>query len=76
MPTIFNEGGFRFMIYPDDHSPPHVHAIGAGCMIRIGLEPLAILSSVGAKASDVRKAVEIAERRREELLAGWRKYHG
>ena len=76
MPTIFNEGGFRFMIYPDDHSPPHVHAIGAGCMIRIGLEPLAILSSIGAKASDVRKAVEIAERRREELFAGWRKYHG
>lgn len=76
MPTIFIEGGFRFMIYLDDHPPAHVHAIGADCMIRVALEPLAVLSSVGAKASDVRRAMEIAERRREELVAAWRKYHG
>ncbi|MGQ0654342.1 MAG: DUF4160 domain-containing protein [Betaproteobacteria bacterium] len=76
MPTIFIEGGFRFMIYFDDHPPPHVHAIGAGCLIRIGLEPFEVLSSVGAKASEVRRAAEIAERRREELLAAWRKHYG
>ena len=64
------------MIYPDDHLPPHVHAIGADCMIKIGLDPLAIQSSVGAKAGEVRKAVEIAERRQDELFAAWRKYHG
>ena len=76
MPTIFIEGGFRFMIYVDDHAPAHVHAIGADCMIRIGLDPLAVLSTVGAKANDVRRAVEIASRRRDELLAAWRTYHG
>ena len=75
MPTIFTEGGFRFMIYLDDHLPAHVHAIGADCMIRIGLEPLEVLSSVGANATDVRRAAEIAQRRREELLAAWRKHH-
>jgi len=64
------------MIYLDDHPPAHVHAIGADCMIRIGLEPLEVLSSVGAKASEVRRAVAIADRRREELLAAWRKHHG
>lgn len=72
MPTIFTEGGFRFMIYIDDHAPAHVHAIGADCMIRIALQPLEIPSSVGAKASDVRRAAEIAERRGEELLVAWR----
>ena len=66
MPTFFTEGGFRFMIYVDDHLPAHVHAIGADCMVRIGL----------AKDNDVRRATEIAERRREELLAAWRKHHG
>lgn len=76
MPTIFTESGFRFMIYLDDHPPAHVHAIAADCMIRIGLEPLEVLSSVGAKASDVRRAMEIAQRRREELVAAWRKHHG
>ncbi len=76
MPTIFIESGFRFMIYLDDHAPAHVHAIGADCMIRIGLDPLQVLSTVGAKPNDVRRAMEIASRRREELLAAWRKYHG
>ena len=76
MPTIFTEGGFRFMIYLDDHLPAHVHAIGAGCMVRIGLEPLEVLSAVGAKVHDLRHAMGIAERRREELLAAWRRHHG
>jgi len=76
VPTIFIEDGFRFMIYLDDHPPAHVHAIGAGCMMRIGLEPLQLLSSVGAKANDVRRAMEIAARRRGELLAAWKKHHG
>jgi hypothetical protein len=64
------------MIYPDDHPPPHVHAIGSGCVIRIGLEPLLLLSSIGAKAGDIRRAMTIAKRRREELVAAWTKYHG
>jgi uncharacterized protein DUF4160 len=76
MPTVFTEGGFRFMIYLDDHPPAHVHAIGGDCMIRIGLEPLQVLSSVGAKASDVRRALEIAARRKAELMAAWQKHHG
>jgi hypothetical protein len=76
MPTVFTEGGFRFMIYLDDHPPAHVHAIGADCVVRIGLEPLEVLSSVGARANEVRRAAGIAERRREELLAAWRKHHG
>ena len=64
------------MIFVDDHPPAHVHAIGADCVIRIGLEPLRVLSSMGAKPKDVRRAVEIAERRMEDLLAAWRKHHG
>jgi len=63
------------MIYLDDHLPAHVHAIGADCMISIGLDPLEVPSSVGAKATDVRRATEIAQRRREELLAAWRRCH-
>ena len=76
MPTIFIESGFRYMIYLDDHPPAHVHAVGANCMIRIGLDPLELLSTVGAKPNDVRRALDIASRRREELLAAWRECHG
>lgn len=30
MPTVFRFGGFRVVIYPNDHRPAHVHVIGHG----------------------------------------------
>ena len=45
-------------------------------MIRIGLDPLQVLSSFGAKAGDVRRAMEIAARRKDELMTAWKKHHG
>ena len=29
MPTVLRLGGLRVVIYPNDHSPSHVHVIGA-----------------------------------------------
>ena len=37
MPTIFRQNGFRFVIWPDDHLPPHVHVFKAGHEIKINL---------------------------------------
>ena len=31
MPTVLIIGGWRVVIYPNDHSPAHVHVIGVGC---------------------------------------------
>ena len=31
MPTVKRIGGFRVVIYPNDHRPAHVHVIGGGC---------------------------------------------
>lgn len=30
MPTLMRMDGLRVVIYPNDHSPPHVHVIGSG----------------------------------------------
>jgi hypothetical protein len=30
MVTIFRSGGYRFVIYLDDHAPAHVHVYGDG----------------------------------------------
>jgi hypothetical protein len=40
VPTILNINGFRFIIWPADHEPPHVHVIkGKGkAKIKIGNE--------------------------------------
>lgn len=31
MPTILRFEGLRVVIYPNDHSPEHVHVLGAEC---------------------------------------------
>ena len=31
MPTVHRFHGLRVVIYPNDHRPPHVHAMGKGC---------------------------------------------
>jgi Domain of unknown function (DUF4160) len=40
MPTILRSNGFLFVIYPNDHEPPHVHVVrsGAEMMINLGIE--------------------------------------
>lgn len=30
MATLFHVGSYRIVIYANDHSPPHVHAVGDG----------------------------------------------
>jgi hypothetical protein len=30
MPTVLTAAGLRFVIYPGDHRPAHVHVIGQG----------------------------------------------
>ena len=31
MPTVLRLVGLRVVVYPNDHRPAHVHAIGNGC---------------------------------------------
>ena len=38
MVTVHRAHGFRFVIFPNDHSPPHVHVFGQGGEVKIVLE--------------------------------------
>jgi hypothetical protein len=77
MPTIFEEAGFRFMIYVHDHAPPHIHAQGHGGTVEIVLEPLSLRAVRGRLTdSQVRAVVRIARERHVELLRAWRTHHG
>ncbi len=37
MPTVFVVHGVPYVAYPNDHAPPHVHALGAGWEIVVTL---------------------------------------
>lgn len=79
MVTVLREGGFRIVIFTDDHEPAHVHVYGDGeAKIQlVGREDRPELIWVQRmKSGDVRKAMAIVTQHRSELLARWRQMHG
>ena len=59
MPTVLRLGGLRVVIYPNDHSPPHVHVIGpAGeAIFRLNCPagPPALRESMGFKVVELNR---------------------
>lgn len=76
MPTVLRIDGLRFMIYPNDHPPAHVHIIGAGWMVVINLLGPEVREVVGCSEQDARRALRLAEENRAQLLVAWRRIHG
>jgi Domain of unknown function (DUF4160) len=72
MVTVHRAFGFRFVIFPNDHSPPHVHVFGHGGEGKIALEePSGIRLDwvAGISRGDLRKVMQEATRERERLIA-------
>ncbi|MSP96860.1 MAG: DUF4160 domain-containing protein [Betaproteobacteria bacterium] len=82
MPTVFSERGVRFVVYPNDHAPPHFHALGAGWEIVVVLgnceEIKPVIREVSGlpNAAQVRHVLTAAEVRCAELFEIWRQIHG
>jgi hypothetical protein len=78
MVTIHRAYGFRFVIFPNDHSPPHVHVFGQGGETKIVLESpggIRLDWVAGIGRGDLRKVMQEVERERERLIAMWRMIH-
>lgn len=78
MPTVHREEGIAFRIYPNDHGPPHVHAIKAGTFAKIeigeeGASPRVLGVGRKLKDADLLTAVRIVERKVELVLGGMEK---
>ena len=78
-------GGVRFVAYPQDHTPRHVHAFFAGTEVVVDLRAsggvaLAQRSKAirpkNAKRSAVRHALEVAAKHFDELVMLWESMHG
>lgn len=67
----------RLVVYPNDHPPPHVHALGPGWEIRIELsQPPALMTVAGKpKVSDVAAALLTTAERLAQLRTIWSDLH-
>lgn len=75
MPTIHRYGGFRIVIYPADHPPPHVHAINADGYAVIEIESLYVRRVDEMRDKDVARAVRVVAEIRDTLMESWREIH-
>jgi hypothetical protein len=79
MVTIYRAFGFRFMIFSNDHEPPHVHVFGQGGEAKIsftGTETAIVDWVVGISRSDMRRILAETTAHRVRLIAEWERLHG
>lgn len=77
MPTIVKANGYRVVIYPNDHAPPHVHVHHADGMARVSIEAEPRLLSVhGLSAIQARRIRALVIEHQDAARAAWRALHG
>jgi Domain of unknown function (DUF4160) len=78
MVTVHRAFGFRFVIFANDHSPPHVHVFGHGGEAKILLdapEGVRLEWVAGIGRGGTRKIILEAEHERTQLIQMWRNIH-
>jgi hypothetical protein len=76
MPTIFEIFGLRFFFYSDEHRPIHVHVVKGDDDAKIQIEDeVKLVYNHGLKAKDLKRALELAEMYKEDIINVWNEYH-
>ena len=80
MPTVFSVGAYRIVVFPNDHGPAHVHAVGPDGSARFSLGggpgEVRLMDVDGVPKKALKEiAGEIIDRH-EECLELWRSIHG
>lgn len=79
MPTILRLDGVRVVIYPNDHSPEHVHVIGAdreaAFELRCPEGPVSLRESYGFTTRQLRRVMSELNAALPELCSAWESIH-
>ena len=77
MPTVLRVGGLRFVVYPNDHLPAHVHVFGPGWAVVVNLHGPEVREVVGpCGRPDARRVLDLAAEHGSALRDAWRRFHG
>ena len=77
MPTIFEQDGYRFFFYSNEHEPVHVHVrYGEGEAVFAVEEAVELREARRMKVNELAKAQRLAEEHRMLILEKWHAYHG
>ena len=80
MPTLFRVGPYRVTIYVNDHTPAHVHAVGArgNAKFELGAKPgdVTLTEAFGIPTTNLKGIAAAIIDRHQECLDHWEQHHG
>jgi hypothetical protein len=80
MVTLLRVRRFRIVVYSNDHSPPHVHAIGPDCEAKVALgeegEYPRLVMNDGLTRTELKSVLIAIEEQIGFLRQRWREIHG
>ena len=78
MPTIFEEDGYKFFFYSNEHEPIHVHVRcgGGEAIFEIIDNVVELRESQRMKIKELSKALKLAEGNITIILEKWHEYLG
>ena len=72
MPKIFEEDGYRFFFYSNEHRPIHVHVRRGGGEAVFEVEHgVELRESQGLKVAELSKAEQLANEHRQLIIQRW-----
>lgn len=71
MPTIKDFGGYKIVIYAEDHNPPHVHVIGPDFQAKVRISDAVVIAGA-IPSSRRREALSWVEAKKDLLMEKWR----
>ncbi|MGD0059016.1 MAG: DUF4160 domain-containing protein [Verrucomicrobiia bacterium] len=75
MPSIFEQDGYRFFFYSNEHRPIHVHVRrGGGEAVFNVEEGVELRESQGLKVKELARAEELAQQHRELIIQKWHEH--
>lgn len=74
MPTVFNENGFRFFFYSNEHLPKHIHIEKAEKTAKFNIEFVELIKSYRFQASELKTIRKIIEDNQEFFKQKWDEY--
>ena len=78
MPKVVTVRGYAVKVFTDDHGVPHVHVFRDGILLKITLDPVAVVSAKYGRPSErmKREAIAVVEENLGLCWTVWRRMYG
>jgi hypothetical protein len=75
MPTVARVGPYRFFFFSNEGlEPVHIHVQRERCLAKFWIRPVALASSTGFGARELRRIERLVEERQDQFEEAWHEF--